>query len=224
MELNYKIIYSNRNTIGITVERDCSVVVRAPFGSDLNGIQELIESKKLWIYQKQKHPQKYNKISHVKELVNGESVLYLGRNYRLEIKKSDRDEIRLAGKFIILHFAGGDFKNYFKEWYKKKAREKIPYRVRYHARNMGVKFNKVLITDMKYRWGSCTTKNNLNFNWRLIKAPTSVIDYVIIHELAHLLEPNHTSRFWNIIKAQTPNFMKAKEWLKDHGEILQNDF
>ena len=223
MELNYKIIYSNRKTIGITVERDRSVVVRAPLGSDANKIQDLIESKKIWIYQKQKHSQKYKEISHGKELVNGESVLYLGRNYRLEIINSDQNKIILSGKFIVYCSAGGEFKQDFKEWFISKAREKIPPRVRYHARNIGVKFNRVMITDMEYRWGSCTTKNSLNFSWRLVKSPMIVMDYVIIHELAHLLEPNHTSRFWNIVKTQAPNYLKAKEWLKLHGEILEEE-
>jgi predicted metal-dependent hydrolase len=79
------------------------------------------------------------------------------------------------------------------------------------------------ITDSKFRWGSCTVKNNLSFNWCLIKAPMSVIDYVLIHELAHLIEANHTPRFWNIVKAQHPATGRAKDWLKDHGELLEQN-
>ena len=102
--------------------------------------------------------------------------------------------------------------------------EKITPKVRYHAKNMGVEYNKVLISDLKYRWGSCTPKDNLNFNWRLIKAPMFVIDYVIVHELAHLMESNHTAQFWNIIEAHLPGSQKAKDWLKEHGAILEESF
>ena len=83
---------------------------------------------------------------------------------------------------------------------------------------------KILISDLKYRWGSCTPKDNLNFNWRLIKAPMFVIDYVIVHELTHLMESNHTAQFWNIIEAQLPDSQKAKDWLKEHGAIIEESF
>jgi predicted metal-dependent hydrolase len=79
----------------------------------------------------------------------------------------------------------------------------------------------VKIVDNRYRWGSCTVKDNVNFNWRLIKAPMFVIDCVIVHELAHLIEANHTPRFWNIVRTQTPTMDKARAWLKEHGQILE---
>ncbi len=79
------------------------------------------------------------------------------------------------------------------------------------------------IVDNRYRWGSCTVKDNVNFNWRLIKAPMFVIDYVIVHELAHLIEANHTPRFWNIVRAQSPKMEKAKQWLMENGQILEEE-
>ena len=79
------------------------------------------------------------------------------------------------------------------------------------------------IVDNRYRWGSCTVKNNVNLNWRLIKAPMFVIDYVIVHELAHLIEANHTLRFWNIVRTHAPTMEKARSWLRDHGQVLEQD-
>ena len=79
------------------------------------------------------------------------------------------------------------------------------------------------IVDNRFRWGSCTTKDHVNFNWRLIKAPMFVIDYVIVHELAHFLEANHTPRFWNIVRAKAPLSEKAKAWLKEHGQLLEEE-
>ena len=226
MELNYTIVYSKRKTLNITVERDRSVVVRAPEGTDPQKIRQAVESKRLWIYEKIRHPQKYRGIPHPpgKELVSGESMLYLGRNYRIDIVEDDHEGVRFANKFIVSKTTLSCARQWFRDWYIAKAKEKITPKVRYHAKNMGVEYNKVLISDLKYRWGSCTPKDNLNFNWRLIKAPMFVIDYVIVHELAHLMESNHTAQFWNIIEAQLPGSQKAKDWLKEHGAILEESF
>ncbi|MBU3966365.1 MAG: M48 family metallopeptidase, partial [Euryarchaeota archaeon] len=108
-----------------------------------------------------------------------------------------------------------------REWYISKAKEKIIPRVKHHAHELGVIFNKVKIVDNRYRWGSCTVNNNINFNWRLIKAPMFVIDYIIVHELAHLIETNHTPKFRNIVRAQSPTMEKAKAWLKENGQLLE---
>ena len=77
---------------------------------------------------------------------------------------------------------------------------------------------------MRYRWGSCTPKNNLNFNWRIIKAPLFVIRYIVVHELIHLIESNHTPKFWNILSIQVPDYQKAKDWLKRNGHLMEVDF
>ncbi len=81
----------------------------------------------------------------------------------------------------------------------------------------------VRIVDNRYRWGSCTPRDYVHFNWRLIKAPMVVIDYVIVHELAHLMEANHTARFWNIVRTQSPTMDKARAWLKEHGQLLEQE-
>ena len=207
----------------ITVERDRSVVVHAPEGTSDERIRQVVESKRQWIYEKTNHPQKYRNLPHPpgKELVNGESVLYLGRQYRIEIVDTGLTEIRFAQRFFIP--ASNDSKRVgtLREWYVRKAKEKIVPRVKQHARQLGVEIGEVRIVDSRYRWGSCTPNSNVNLNWRLIKAPMFVIDYVIMHELAHLIEANHTPRFWNVIRAQTPTMDKAKVWLKDYGQLLE---
>ncbi len=224
MQIDYEIRYSNRKTITITVERDRSIVVKAPVGADPAKIDALLESKKLWLYKKLNDAQKYDSTKAQKEFVAGETVLYLGKKYRLEIKKSEIEEIKFSGKFIIAAVSEERAGKVFVEWYKKRAAEKIIHRVAYHAKNMGVQYNKVMVSDLKYRWGSATPKDNLNFNWRLIKAPMFVIDYVIVHELAHFLEANHTPAFWNTVEVQVPKYLKAKTWLKEHGGLLESEF
>ena len=132
-------------------------------------------------------------------------------------------EIKFAHGFMIPASHVNQRKDSMRDWYIARAREKILPRVEHHARNLGVEFKQAKIVDSRYRWGSCTIKDNLNFNWRLIKAPTFVIDYVIVHELAHLIEANHTADFWNVVRTQAPTMDKARIWLKENGQILEED-
>ncbi len=224
MDLKYTIVRSpKRRKLTITVERDRIVVVHAPSATPEEKIRRVVEAKRQWIFEKIRHAQKYDELPHPpgKELVNGESALYLGRNYRIEIAATDSDEIEFAQKFFVPANLAHRKLEAFRGWYIARAEEKVPPRARYHARRLGVEFAEAKIVDNRYRWGSCTINSNLTFNWRLIKAPMTVIDYVVVHELAHLIEPNHTPRFWNIVKAQIANMDKPKQWLREHGQLLE---
>ncbi len=222
MKLNYSVVYSDRRkTVGITVERDRSVVVRAPRRATADQIERVVQQKKLWIYEKLRHPQKYNLAeAKPKEFVSGESILYLGRNYRLEIVDDDFAGVRFENGFCLSRQSQPDAQVFLEAWFKERAAEKITPLVREVAENLGVAYNRIMISDLQYRWGSCTPNDNLNFNWRLIRAPMFVIRYVVAHELTHLLEPNHTPRFWNIVHVQVPRYARAKAWLKAHGLTL----
>lgn len=223
MELDYKIVYSKRKTLSIHVERDRSIVVLAPEGTSPEKIDSIVDSRKLWIYEKTTHAQKYTPLPHPpgKELVSGESLPYLGRQYRIELTDSC-DEIQFDQKFLVPRSMTRKPAS-FRSWYMARAEEKIIPRAAFHATNLGVHFNKAKIGSGKFRWGSCTPNDDVIFNWRLIKAPMFVIDYVIVHELAHLIEQNHSTKFWNIVRAQAPSMEKAKIWLQKHGALLEVD-
>lgn len=225
MELDYQICRSEtRRKLTITVERDRSVVVRAPVGVSDEKIREIVEAKRFWIFEKLHHVRKYTPPHPPgKEMVSGESVLYLGRSCRIEVVDTDATEILFDHRFVIPHSHASRRKEVLREWYIERAKATILPRVRRFADKLGVDYKHAKIVDSRYRWGSCTVKDNVNFNWRLIKAPMFVIDYVIVHELAHLMEPNHTPRFWNIVSAQSPKMEKARAWLRDNGQLLEED-
>ena len=224
MEFEYEVVYSKRKTISLIVERDRSIVVRAPIGTTNFEIEKIIENKKLWLFEKLRDPHKYPKPPIKKELVNGESLLYKGRIYRLEINQEFFTGVRFHSKFIISQQHKDEAVNLIKNWYLDRAKEELPPRIKEFADNLGVDYKKILISDLMYSWASCTPKKNLNFNWRIIKAPLDVIDYLIVHELAHLIEPNHSPEFWNIVAVQIPNYRNAKEWLKKNGYQLEIEF
>ncbi len=226
MKLAYEIRRSAaRRKVTITVERDRSVIVHAPADVSDEKVHQIVESKRPWIFEKLNHDQKYRPLPHPpgKELVSGEAALYLGRSYRIEVVDTDASEIQFAHRFIIPRSHAPRRKAVLRDWYIERAKETILPRVRRHAKRLGVDFKQARIVDNRYRWGSCTARDNVNFNWRLMKAPMFVIDYVVIHELAHLIESNHTPQFWCIVSAQTATMERARSWLRENGQILEED-
>jgi hypothetical protein len=224
MKLNYRIVYSRRRTMTLSVERDASVVVHAPEGTPEEKIRQAVEARKLWLFQKVNHEQKYPPQRQRKEFVSGETIPYLGRNYRLEIDDQSDPGIEFHSRFIISRDNQPKAARLFRQWYIERANERISSRAQYFGAAMGVVFNRILISDLKVRWGSCTPSSNLNFNWRIMKGPSFVIDYLVVHELAHLIETNHTPRFWNIVAIQVPRWEHAKTWLRNPGDLLEVDF
>jgi predicted metal-dependent hydrolase len=226
MELEYRIVRSpKRKKLTITVERDRSIIIHAPETTSEEEVRRAVDAKRQWLFGKIHHPQKYQAAPQPpgKEMVNGESAPYLGRDYRIEVTETASGQVEFSRCFMVPATRQTMRRDVLRDWYVARANEKILPRVERHARELGVVFAAAKIVDNRYRWGSCTVNNNLSFNWRLIKAPMFVIDYVVIHELAHLIESNHTPRFWNIVRANNPTMEKAKAWLKEHGQVLEQE-
>lgn len=224
MNFNYSIVHTERKTISIIVERDRSIVVRVPNGTTEEKVQQVIEKKKYLLFKKVNQPNKYQSPRPYKEFVSGESIMFLGKLYSLEVIKEEFNGIKFDNKFFISSESKAKANQILKDWYIEQAKEKIIPRIKRFADQLGVQYKKINIREMKHRWGSCTPNDNINFNWRLIKSPTFVIDYVIIHELAHLIVPDHSPEFWHMVSIQQPNYKKAKEWLKQTGHKLESEF
>jgi predicted metal-dependent hydrolase len=225
-ELDYNIVRSpKRKKLTITVERDRAVVVRAPQSLSDDDVRRVVDAKRQWILEKQRSPQKYENRLHPpgKEVVSGESALFLGRDYRIEIAETESGDVEFENLFRVPPSRKTKPREVLRNWYVVQAKEKILSRAQQYARELGVEFTKARIVDNRYRWGSCTARDSISFNWRLIKAPIFVIDYVIVHELAHLIQPNHSPDFWNIVRAKAPAMEKAKTWLKEHGQVLEDE-
>jgi hypothetical protein len=224
MDISYSIKYSARKTISIIVERDRSVVVRAPLNTSEELIAKEVNKRKRLLLNKIEHNQKYPFPKPAKEFVSGETLLYLGKNYKLYVTDNLNENIVFDSKFFINKSNQKQANKLFREWYIKSATEIIVPKAKAIAKQLGVEYRNINILDLKYRWGSCTPKDNIHFNWRIIKAPMTVIEYIIVHELTHLLEANHSPAFWNRVAVMQPNFEKAKAWLKEFGGELETDF
>jgi len=226
MNLSYTIVRSaKRKNLTLTVERDSTIVVQAPEHATDEAIDRVVQAKKQWLYEKLRQAPKYQTRPHPpgKEVVNGESALYLGQEYTITLTHEPTGDIRFERGFFIPSLSQEATRKALRDWYEKQAHTVILPRVHRFACDLGVTVAQAHIVDDRLRWGACTAGGNIRLNWRLIKAPMPVIDYVVVHELAHLLESNHTPDFWSIVRAKLSGAEKSKAWLKVHGQLLEED-
>lgn len=216
-----KIIRTKRKTISLQITDDAMLIVRAPFNVDDETILKVVNKHKNWIEQKKRIIEKREHKFFPKEFVNGEGFLYLGRIYKLKIIENQEIPVRFVNGFYLSKKALSNAKEVFIDWYKKMAKEKLSERVSRYSKLSGIEYREINITNAKKRLGSCSPNGNLNFSWRLIMAPLSVIDYVVVHELVHIKEKNHSKQFWNKVKILLPDYEKHKEWLKSNWHILK---
>ncbi len=207
-----------RKTVSIFIERDGSVRVLAPASASDETIETAIKSKEYLIFTKLAKWKELNQGKINREFVNGQSFLYLGRNYRLKLTEDQDVPLKISGGFFLLD------KRYlpkaekvFKDYYKEKALLKIKERMKVHEDKFSIKPTAVKVLELRNRWASWTPKNGLNFHWKCIMAPVSVLDYIIIHEMVHLKYPNHSTYFWNELDKKMPDFREQENWLKRNG-------
>jgi len=217
----HKIIRSKRKTIALQITGDATLIVRAPILATMDYIENVINKKRDWITKKQKEIAKRSEKFAKKEFVNGEGFLYLGETYKLKFVKLQENEVVFDKKFYLSEKNKSESKKILENWYEKEAFRKITQRVEFFAKKSGFKYKEIKLSNATTRWGSCSIDGNLNFTWRIIMAPLRVIDYVVVHELAHLRHRNHSSKFWTTVKTILPNYEKEKEWLKNNGHLLK---
>lgn len=213
-----KLIRSSRKTIALIVASDAALVVRAPLKTPLAYIEDLIAQKKRWILRKKEQALKNYFPAEKKEFQNGEKFLFLGKTYPLKI--SSVWEIELREELIFPERFLKNAAEKMMTWYRESAFEKITERARYYSQISGWKYSLIRINNAQGRWGSCSRGNALNFTWRLVMAPPEVLDYVVVHELAHIPEKNHSPRFWNKVEMILPNYQVQREWLRKNGANL----
>ncbi|MFL0270114.1 M48 family metallopeptidase [Candidatus Clostridium radicumherbarum] len=221
--IDFNLEYSNRKTLAIEVEPSGEVNVIAPISVSEEKIINKVKSRASWIVQKQYEVRNINVNKINREAISGESYLYLGRNYTLQINVRTRTEeitVRLfRGKFIVTTYTEDEekIKSALEEWYRKKALIKINERINYYSHYFDRKPSAVKVKEQKKRWASCTSKDELLFNWRCIMAPSNIIDYIIVHEMCHMYHKDHSKEFWSMVNGVLPDYEGRKLWLRDNG-------
>jgi predicted metal-dependent hydrolase len=214
-----RIVRSKRKTIALVVTDRATLVVKAPYFVSNKAIYEVIKKHKRWIDKRIAIAKAIEKPSE-KEFVPGENFLYLGRTHGLFIVKEQKEPLKFDNAFYLRQDMQALARDIFINWYKSASRKFISERVNYYSILTGIKFNKIKITSAMKRWGSCSHDGNLSFTCRLVMAPIFVIDYVVVHELCHILEHNHSKAFWEHVQVILPDYKDARKWLKENGQTL----
>jgi len=221
-DIEFDLKKSSRKTTSIYVERDGTISVLAPEPYDMDQIEQILETKRSWIYKNLAEWEDLNRTRVEREFVNGEGFPYLGSTYRLQISDEANTDLLLKnGYFILKRSALPDARLKFIDFYREKAKQRLPKQVDIFAKKMGLSPAGIRIHDLKNRWASCTSDGMLNFHWRCMMAPLSAIEYIVVHELAHLKHPNHTPEFWSEVEKVLPDYQQAKGWLRLYGAGLE---
>ncbi|MEM0941565.1 MAG: SprT family zinc-dependent metalloprotease [Bacteroidota bacterium] len=218
-EISYELSFQDRKTLGIRVYPNCKVKVIAPFDTPDEKLYSKLREKVPWIIKQQLNFLSYHPLTPPREYVNGETHLYLGRQYKLRIERSDSNEVKLLrGRLLVFKKDNIEAEGLVIEWYRQKAhihfkdtlKKVLPLFSKYE-----IPEPELLIRYMPTRWGSCTPKGKVILNPELIKASKGSIEYVVIHELCHLIHHNHTKAFYELQESMMPDWKKWKERLDE---------
>lgn len=220
-KIPFTINFSRRKRLSISVYPDKSVKVNAPEKYTLDDILPKVEKRAAWVLKQQNYFDQFHPLPVSKEHVNGETHHYLGRQYRLKVVQAKKEEIRLKDGFFHIQTRNRNNSDKIKQllwqWYAEKALYRFTFRLddlyqsfkKYH-----IKYPKLKIKDMKKRWGSCSKSGVIVLNLKLIQAPSHCIDYVIVHELCHLIEHNHSPKYYKLLDRMMPDWRERKKRLE----------
>jgi predicted metal-dependent hydrolase len=218
--MDFDVIRSRRKTIAIEITREGEVLVRAPLRVARREIITFVEEHHSWIARKLSQARLRKAQGAPRQFREGETFFFLGEPCGLRFTEGAEFLRKHDGEFLLGAELSSRARSLFRTWYRARAREILEDRVAHFALRMGLTCRSVRITDAKERWGSCSAAGSLNFAWRLVMAPPPVIDYVIVHELAHLLEMNHSRRFWERLGRILPDYAKRRKWLRENEHRL----
>ena len=209
-----------RSTIGITISRKGELILSAPPDCPQALIEQVARAKYGWIAAKLARKEMLFRPPVTKTLVDGEGFYYLGRSYRLRIVQPDGDEPALSlhkDRFLLRSDAVERGEEHFTHWYQQQCSQWLQQRVDAFAHRIDARPKGIKVQTLGYRWGSCTHSDILYFHWRVILLPASIIDYIVVHELVHLHERNHTPAFWDRVERAMPDYKERQRWLAENG-------
>lgn len=216
--IKFKVERSNRKTLGISLIEEGYFILKAPKNFTDQQVHSYIRRNEIRLNEALKASQAE---SVDRKFVDGEDYLFLGKNFRLKIFDNSKAALALEDNyFTIGQFVEQDFKSLFIDWYKAELIDIVQGKVLEYTRVLGVSPKKVVIEDLKDKWGACTPSGVIKINWKLAMAPLSIIDYIVAHELVHLKIKNHSSQFWSQVEALCPKYRDCERWLAENGKEL----
>ncbi len=219
MDIEYSITRRpKRRTVSIIIRSNNQVDVLAPSLMPAYLIHRFVEEKQSWIHKKLQLNEHERANYQPKTFTAGESFALMGKTYQLHLTDDLKTAIHTAGDQLIAPaFETDKLKKLLVSWYRQKAEEHFQQRSQHFAADIGVAPSSIGVKTYKSRWGSCHHDGRIYYNWRLIMAPEWVIDYVVVHELCHLIHHNHSKLYWQTVEDIMPDYRQAKAWLKNDG-------
>ncbi len=214
---------NRRKTVSIKIDEG-SVKVTVPKSVSSHRIREFISKREGWIKGKLNQQISIKPKKTIK-YVDGSVVPYLGKDYRLKFLTGDLLSVKMKNRSFVITIPEGQkskpkvIKNLLENWYKKHAKIHLEEKTKKFSETMGVNPKSIMIKNYKSRWGSCSSDGELSFNWRIILTPHRIVDYVVVHELCHLLEHNHSPKYWSHVKRYIPNWKDCRNWLKENNVL-----
>ncbi len=212
------IIRSRRRSVALVVTHDAKLVVRAPLHAPAGIILDFIREKRKWIDRRIAIASARPKL-HRKEFKPGERFLYLGESYPLSMVDDAPEPLSFDGEFRLHKRYLSGARDLFIAWYGKRTSDLVRQSLDRYSAISGIKRGSFRVTSARSRWGSCSAKNKLNFSWRLAMAPGHVLDYVVVHELAHMEHKDHSRSFWDRVAGIFPLYRGGRQWIRDHGYL-----
>jgi predicted metal-dependent hydrolase len=224
VKIDFKLVRSKRKTTALIVFPDGSLLVRAPMRASRKLIEEFVVSKVDWIEKQRSRLVTKSSKENPPSFGKKNKLVYLGESYPLEVKENNSRPLEFTGrKFILADPGNGKSAGLVENWYRQQARKYLSERISWFAQEYHLQPKKLRISSARTRWGSCSSKGIVSFTWRLMLAPAEVIDYVVVHELVHLVENNHQKPFWSKVAGILPDYKQYRLWLKKNGRELMED-
>ncbi|MAH78462.1 MAG: M48 family peptidase [Rickettsiales bacterium TMED254] len=212
---------SNRRSIALIV-RDAKLFIRCSYLTPNYKLKEIINDKRVWIDKNIKL--QLNKKESLEKRSKDNIFLLYGKKKKMILKKNIKNSVEIKDDKIFVSGNNLNKEQAHKiliDWYKQLSISLFKKKIEFYSTKMKLKINNFFIKDYKSKWGLCSNvKKEIFLNWRLVMAPISVIDYVVVHELCHIIESNHSKNFWNEVEKNHPNYKKDREWLKKNGFLL----
>jgi predicted metal-dependent hydrolase len=237
-KIDYILIKSKRRkTSEVIVDKD-EITIRAPFDKSISEIEKILDDKIRWILKKQREDEDSTREIISPTFLPNSTLPYLGKNYTIRIMVRDKEEkqnsIEIVNDNLLVFVEAFDIhmdkellKNkiryLYNKWLNQKAKEIFVIKINKYSKIIGINPpEKIVLKNLKNRWGSVTKKDTLNLNRNLIKASDDIINYIIIHELCHLKIPGHSHTFWSFLKQFVPDYQKKIDWLNRNSESLMS--
>lgn len=213
---------AQRRALEITVGRAGELILSAPPEVPEARLRDFVARKRMWVYRQLAKKEALTHEPPGKVFAEGENFAYLGRSYRLRlVPESDAAVKLVGGRFVMPKTLARDGREHLVRWYCERARPWLASKVSDYAARMEVDPAGVKVQDLGYRWGSCGKGGWLYFHWKTILLPARIVEYVLVHEMAHLHEPHHTPEFWRRVERAMPDFEIRRDWLSRHGRGVE---